>query len=41
MEIFRKNSKVMIEKLENEVEMGPFSIYEYVSGYSLDSVCGK
>lgn len=40
LEVFDKQSDVFVEKLEKEIDGGPFDIMPYVTLCALDIMCG-
>lgn len=41
IDVFNEEADVLISKLEKHVGKGEFDIYDYVTLYALDSICGE
>lgn len=41
MDVFNHEADVLVSKLEKRVNQGEFDIYDYITLYALDSICGR
>lgn len=41
VEVFNSNGDILIEKLKKEANGQEFDIYNYITLYALDVICGK